>query len=343
MRSFWPAWLSVLLGLLAFSTANAGSSTAVSLPLPAAPSIVRADGNIVAAAVPGNRNGRCAEIVLWKVGRAPVTIKTIVQCDNDGAGLDAVAELALGGQTVIWQETNGGNNLELSISKATLSRPKEQDVAYAENGGGAAGDPAGDWNGALVGHDSVLAYATFKQCDRAGGDYARPCAPNLPDRYAQRLHRIGGRVLAWGQDAIMPVWTDGRAILVRTLVDRRLVLFDSQGRVLRRHSADPNLAEAVFEGNQLVTLTLTHLAVWDLRRNEVIRTIPLVRRLRVLEDLDGGVAVLGYRGTTTLVRLSDGRRAAFAHAANAQLEPQGLYFADGRTLRFVPRSAIRFG
>ena len=90
-------------------------------------------------------------------------------------------------------------------------------------------------------------------------------------------------------------------------------------------------------------MTLTSLAVWDLRRDEVTRTIPLVRKLRVLEDLDGGVAVLGYRGTTQLVRLADGRRATFAQAANAQLEPQGLYFADGRTLRFVPRAQIRFG
>ena len=128
-----------------------------------------------------------------------------MQCDGDGVGLDSVDELALGGQTVAWQETNGGNNLELSISKATLTRPKEQEVSYVENGGGASGDPAGDWTGALVGHGNLLAYASWKQCDQVGGDYARPCSPSRPDWYAQRLRRIGGRVLAWGPDAILPL------------------------------------------------------------------------------------------------------------------------------------------
>ena len=338
MPSSWPAWLSPFLAAL--TVGIHGSSGSV--PLPAAPSIVRADGNLVAAVVPGDRTGRCTEIVLWRIGRAPVVIRTIAQCDADGVGLDAVADLALAGQTALWQETNGGNNLELIVNKATLTRPKAQEVSYVENGGGAAGDPAGDWTGALVGHGSLLAYASWKQCDRAGGDYARHCSPSLPDWYAQRLHWVGGRVLAWGSDAILPIWTDGKAILVRHL-DQTLVLFDSHGRVLWRHSAVRGLVGAVFQGSRLVTMTLTSLAVWDLRRDEVIRTIPLVRKLRVLEDLDGGVAVLGYRGTTQLVSLADGRRATFPHAANAQLEPQGLYFADGRTLRFVPRAQIRFG
>ncbi len=337
----WPAWASSCF-LLLLAVPAAHSTTALSLPLPAAPAIVRADGNIVAAAVPGNRKGRCAEIVLWRVGGRAKTIQTIAQCNDDGVGLDAIDQLALGGQTVLWQETNGGNNLELAISKATLTRPKAQTVSYVENGGGAAGDPAGDWTGALVGHGSLLAYASWKQCDRAGGDSTRPCSASRPDRYAQRLHRIGGRVLAWGQDAILPIWTDGKATLVHTL-DQALVLFDSAGRMLWRHSAAPSLVGAVFQGSQLVTLTSTALAVWDLHRNEVIRTIPLVRGLRVLEDLDGGVAVLGFHGTTTLIRLADGRRAIFTHAANAQLEQQRLYFSDGRTLRFVPRPAIRFG
>src|SRR5581483_863684 len=135
--------------------------------------------------------------------------RTIAQCADDGVGLDSVDGLALGGQTVLWQETNGGNNLELIVHKATLARPKAQDVSYVENGGGAADDPAGDWTGALVGHGSLLAYASWKQCDRAGGDYARVCAAGLPDIYAQRLRRVGGRVLLWGADAVSPLWTDG--------------------------------------------------------------------------------------------------------------------------------------
>jgi hypothetical protein len=322
--------------------ASAGSSTGAALSLPAPPSIVRADGNVVAAVVPGNRKGRCAEIVLWPMGRAAKTIKTIVQCDADGAGLDAVVDLALGGQTALWQETNGGNNLELSVSKATLTHPKEQEVSYVENGGGAAGDTAGDWTGSLVGHGSLLAYESWKECDRVGGDYARPCSQDRPDLYAQRLHRVGGRVLVFGPESFFPVWTDGHAILIWH-ADKTLVLVDSGGRVLWRHVAVPGLIGAAFQGSQLVGLTRKALVIWSLPDIEPRRTIPLVAAKRVLEDLDGGVAVLGRKGTTELVRLSDSRRATLAHAAHAQLEPKGLYFADGRTLRFVPRSSIRFG
>jgi hypothetical protein len=341
VRFSWPAFASVVLGA-AVAVGFASGSPATSLTLRAAPGILSADGNLVAAAVPGDRKGHCAQIVLWRPGRAPVTIKTIVQCDNDGVGLDSVDELALGAQTVAWQETNGGNNLELSISKATLTRPKEQEVSYVENGGGAADDPAGDWTGALVGHGSLLAYASWKQCDQAGGDYARSCSSSLPDLYAQRLHRIGGRVLLWGPDAIFPIWTDGHAILVHH-VDGTLVLVDSSGRVVWRHSAVRGLLGAAFQGSQLVTLTRTGLAVWKLPGDTPARTFPLAAGRRVLEDLDGGVAVLGSHGTAHLIRLSDGRGVTFAHAAHAQLEPQGLFFADGRTLRFLPRSGIRFG
>ena len=343
MRSSWPAWLSVVVGAAVAAGVASGSTSSYSLALRAVPGLVRADGDLVAAALPGDRNGHCAEIVLWRPGHRAVTIKTIVQCDNDGAGLDSIDGLALGGQTVAWEETNGGNNLELSISKATPARPKEQAVSYVENGGGAAGDPAGDWTGALVGHGGLLAYASWKQCDQSGSGYARPCVPGRPDWYAQRLRRIGGGVLAWGPDAILPIWTDGKAILVRHL-DQTLVLFDSAGRVLWRHSAVPGLESAVFQGSELVTLAGRELAVWRLPAQAPVRSFLLPPGPRaVLEDVDGGVAVLGSNGTTHLVRLSDGAGATFTHAANAQLEPQGLYFSDGRTLRFVLRGAIRFG
>ena len=252
-----------------------------------------------------------------------------------------MADLALGGQTVLWQETNGGNNLELSISKATLTRPKEREVSYVENGGGAAGDPAGDWTGSLVGHRGLLAYESWKECDRAGGDYARQCSQGRPDLYAQRLHRVGGRLPVFGPDAFFPVWTDGHAILIWH-ADKTLVLVDSNGRVLWRHSAVPGLVGAVFQGSQLVTLTRSALSMWRLPRNEPVRTFPLAPRRRVLEDLDGGVAVLGSSGTTHLIRLSDGRGATFMHAAHAQLEPQGLIFASGPGFGSSPgrRSAL---
>jgi hypothetical protein len=58
VRSFWPAWASALLAILAPGASSAHSSGVAALPLPAGPSFVRADGNLAAAAVPGNRQIR---------------------------------------------------------------------------------------------------------------------------------------------------------------------------------------------------------------------------------------------------------------------------------------------
>ncbi len=335
----WPVSLSAA-AALAFLAHSAAPSP--SLALAAAPSIVRADGNVAAAVVPGNRKGRCAQIVLWRVGGKPVTIKTIDQCSNDGIGLDKVVDLALAGQRVAFQEMNGGNNLEMIVSTATLARPKPKLVSYVENGGGAAGDPAGQYNGDLVGHGSMLAYATWTQCDVPGGGYARDCKKGLPDIYDQELHRIGDGVLLSGAPVLHPVWTWGDAVLIRH-ADNSLLLVDSGGRTLEVYRPVPGLVGAVFQGLQLVTLTKTALTVWNARTGAKVRTFALAPASRVLEDLDGGIAVLGSHGTTHLIRLADGRGLTFTHAAHAQLEPAGLYYADGRTLRFLPRSRIRFG
>jgi hypothetical protein len=336
----WPASLSAV-AALAF-VAHAAAASSPSLTLAAAPTFVRADGNVIAAVVPGNRKGRCAQIVLWRVGGKPVTIKTIDQCSNDGIGLDKVVDLALAGPRVAFQETNGGNNLEMIVSTATLAQPKPKVVSYVENGGGAAGDPAGDYNGDLVGHGNLLAYATWTLCDSPGGGYARDCKTGLPDIYNQKLHRIGGGVLLTGSDALHPLWSDGNAIIVRH-ADNVLELVDAQGKPIRTFPAAPGLTGAVFQGSQVVTLTKTALTLWSAQTGAKVRTFTFAPAARVLEDVDGGIAVLGLKGATHLIRLADGRGVTFTHAAHAQLEPAGLYFADGRILRLVPRSRIRFG
>src|SRR5262249_33396355 len=162
----------------------------------------------------------------------------------------------------------------LSVRKATLASPKPRDVSYVENGGGAAGDPAGDWTGSLVGHGSLLAYVSWTECDQAGAGYAHECTPGLPELYHGAMHpnRVG--VMQGGSDVLRPVWTDGRAILVRH-ADDTLVLFDAKGRVAHRFAAVPGLAGAVFEGARLVTLTSTALTVWNARTGARVRSFAL--------------------------------------------------------------------
>jgi len=327
---------ALLAGLAALAAPAASSPT-----LPAAPSIVRADGRVVAALVPGNGT-RCAQIVLWRLGHAPQTVRTHSQCGDQGVLPERVTDLALAGTTVAWQETGGGNNREYAVYEASLERPTPVLRSYAENGSGAAGNPGGKYTGDLAGHGGLIVYASWTHCDWAGEGYARQCSKKLPDVYAQTLKRIGGGVLRQGPDVLDPVWVDAGRVLIRH-PDGSLLLLD--GPIARTFPATAGLLGAVVQGRQLVTLTRTALAVYDTETARLVRSLRLAPAVRTLEDLQGGIAVLGRSGTTHLVRLSDGKGVTYTRAAHAQLEPAGLTYAAGRRLVFVPRGSVlrRFG
>jgi hypothetical protein len=327
--------------LAAVVVATGSGPRPASTSLPAAPSIVRSDGQVAAAVIPGNRRHRCARIVLWRVGHTPKTIRRLLQCTANGSPVlpDGVIGLALAGTTVAWQETTGGNHRELTIWKATLERPKPVLVAYAES---QPGSPGGAYNGDLAGHGGLIVYATWMHCDAEGTGGARQCAKGQPDVYAQTLKRLGGGVLRRGHDVLDPIWVDSGRVLIRH-ADGTLLLLD--GPVARSFPATPKLRGAAVEGRQLVTLTPDELAVYDTETAKRTRTIALLPAARVLEDVQSGIAVLGREGTTHLIRLGDGKGATFLRAAHAQLEPAGLFYASGKRLVFVPRTAVlrRFG
>jgi hypothetical protein len=317
---------ALLAGLAALAAPAASSPT-----LPAAPSIVRADGQVVAALVPGNGT-RCAQIVVWRLGHAPKTIRTHSQCGDRGVLPGRVSDLALAGTTVAWQETGGGNNREYVVYEASPERPTPVLKSYAENGSGAAGNPGGNYTGGLAGHGGLIVYASWTHCDPLDVGYARPCSTKLPDVYAQTLKRIGGGVLRRGPDVLDPVWVDAGRVLIRH-ADGSLLLLD--GPVARAFPATAGLLGAAVQGRQLVTLTRTALAVYDAQTAKLARSFRLAPAARTLEDLQGAIAVLGRSGTTHLVRLADGRGVTYPRAA-----PAGLAYASGRRLVFVPRAAV---
>src|SRR5580765_4134721 len=112
------AFFSALLAGLAL----AAPPQAATVRLAAQPSIVRADGRTVAAVVPGNGRTRCAQIVIWRLGGLPHTIRTHVQCGQGGAIPDRITEPAISARDVAWQEVAGGNNLDSTIFRARLER-----------------------------------------------------------------------------------------------------------------------------------------------------------------------------------------------------------------------------
>lgn len=229
--------LLTVVGLPLF--AGAGSAAAPSRALPTADrvTLLAADGPLAAAVVRGNGHGRCTQIVLWRPGSRETTVRTQVGCGK-GTSLEGIAELALGGKRVLWQETNGGHNLELIVETATLGQRRDKTVSYVENGNGAAADPGGDYTGHLLADGPLLVFASWTRCDpytSEGAGYARPCKKAEPALYAGALHQVvAGKdtVLRRGDDMLFPVWADGGRILVQS-GDSKLLLLRSTGATLR--------------------------------------------------------------------------------------------------------------
>lgn len=337
--------LAALLAAVAGSSVSAPTQT---LPTAGPVSLLAADGALAAAVVPGNGHGRCTQIVLWKPGTAATTVTTGVGCGG-GTSLEGVAELALGGKRVLWQETNGGNNLELIVQTATLRRPVGTMVSYVENGNGAGGDPGGDYTGRVLADGPLLIFASWKRCDpyaSEGADYAAPCKTGEPALYASALHQVvGGKdtVLRRGDDLLSPVWVDGGRILVRG-PDSKLVLLRSTGAPLRTFDVGTDFGEAVFQGARLAVLRPTSLDVYDTGSGARVRSYPLSKKPRHLADLQSGIAVLVADGAVHLLRLDTGKGTTVVPRGggtiHAQLEPTGLFTSSAKELAFVPMATV---
>jgi hypothetical protein len=306
--------------------------------------LLAADGSLAAAVVEGDNKSRCTQVVLWRPGSKPVVIKTQVECDGGGP-LEGVDELALGDNRVLWEETNGGDNLELSVETATVAKPKTQDLSYVESGAGAAGDPGGDYTGNLLADGPLLVFASWTSCDPYGGGYGRPCQKGQPDDYNGVLHRVvNGKdtVLRSGDDVLYPIWVDGGRILVRN--GSKLTLLRTSGAALQTFDAGAGFQGAVFQGSNLVILRPTALDVYGTGTGTLIRTFHLKKAKRRLVDVQSGIAVLIGGGAVHLLRLDTGKGAGFTPTGGgtiqAQLEPTGLFMSSKTGLAFEPMARV---
>ena len=142
--------MRVLVALVAVSSvAFAGIAGATPPPAgtfrtAATPTLLAADGRLAAAVVPGNGHSRCTQVVLWRPGSKPVTVTTQVGC-GDGGPLEGVDGLALGGNRVLWEETNGGNNLELVVNTIDAGVARRFGELFEIDLGGASEIVAEDW------------------------------------------------------------------------------------------------------------------------------------------------------------------------------------------------------
>jgi len=293
--------------------------------------LLAADGN--RAAVSTRVKPGCGRIVVWSApGKTSISIRPgILGCAGDG-----VSQLALGGGQAAWIEQGGGNSLEMSVMAASLTSGTRKQVDFAANGDRAAGDPAGNWVGRLLGSGSLLAYNSWTQvCDRPQAEECGTRDPFLR-RANEKLVRItnGRRSVVAGGAGVYPLLAVGGGRLAVGTAGAVIVRAANGAEVAS--VADPagtTRAVAVSKARLAIERTLT-LDVYNTVTGAATKSLPLgaAASLRLV-DVNTRLALLSGPHRLVLVRLRDGNRIAFplgaggATLVGCRLTEAGLFYA----------------
>jgi hypothetical protein len=215
------------------------------------------------------------------------------------------------------------NYLTALVTGTPESRARE--LTYVDHhGGGYLGNLAGD--------GSLLVYNTWKEIGRAGAVKQ----PNLWRVAVQGRART--RLLLRGPNAVHVVAVDaGRIAVLRK--DGMLAILNERGKRMTAFRLGWKGVEAVrLTGSRVIVLRGTTVEVRDARRGTLTNRWPAARSIAgiSLEDAHGNFAVYTSGIAIHLLRLSDGRDRVLAIAkqagpANAELEPEGLYYSYNET------------
>ena len=200
----------------------------------------------------------------------------------------------------------------------------------------------------------MLAFTVDRTCDADGTANGRPddqCPPggDTGDVIAATVWRIGGRgrcpysvspgcthvLKADGERRVLAV--DARRIVVGT--ESGVDLITARGGLLREFPVE-DVSAASISAKRLALQSAAGIEIYDTNSGE--RTAHY--QAAHLEDLEGDILVTAAGSTVTLRRLGGNGRATRIHvggAAQARLEPPGLFVATRRRVTFTPMQEIR--
>jgi hypothetical protein len=354
------ALLAALAALLAPVAATAGTPGKAVLATAGRVITLAADATRVAVATRGR--GTCDRIVVWRP-LAGTSSSFAVDTNCPGAetsGGQFLAELALAGQRVAWVEAFQGNLQDLVLRTRLLGKPIHE-VAFAENGSGAAGSPEGDYVGKLFGDDSLIAYNTWSICIAYPAGFevdpppGPPCDEIVPPGespveivYDARLHRIGSAApIATGSASFPAVAV--QAGRVGVLEDESVEVIRASDGLTQTFPVALGAVDAAFFGETIVVLRGNSLEVLG------GPTYPFPNpggATPELTDLHGSTAVVVAGRKLHLVDLDSGELKTISvpgvGAIDAELEAAGLvysYSVTGKPKRgrVVFRSAASLG
>jgi hypothetical protein len=345
--------------LLTFAVAGIASVASAAPQKPASATIVMggrvvalaADGKRAALLVSGQRRWR---IVVWQPPNPRMIPIHTIGDPGCSRGCGPAGGLAIAGTRVAWDEANGGNTLETTVSAATLARRKEVSLGAGSwdsfgGGGDEAFGPTGD--------GKLLAFTVRVHCtdDPESGDPVCPPGREAGDVVSATVWRVSRRgrcpsyadyrplghcqrvARANGELAVLAV--DAGRIVAKTDHGVRLL---NAGGVRLRDLPVADVTDAALSGTRLALRVRDAFAIYDTSSGELVTSMPAQSTQDRLEDLDHGILVTAQRRTVTLRRLSDGKRATInaGGIAHAQLERPGLFVAGGRRVSFTPMAVV---
>ncbi len=320
---------------------------------------IAADGRRVAIAV---RNPRgCDQVVVWTAGtRAAQSLDSKTACA--GAAFHRISEVAIASTRVAWVAATGGNVEDQALEVARVGRPDVSVVARASNQGGAGGGLDGDWIGHLSGDGSLLVLNTWRQCSVRRPDGAAPCPAGgtragdliYTRQTLWKLQATSKVKVASGPEAFSVVSASGGRIAVQDPRDGGVSILDAAGRTVTAGAITAGSdAGTAYQGTEVVTLRGGTIQAYNASSGHLDASVSVAAGPPpVLRDLQDGLAVYVRGRQVHVVRLADGKDAAFVApgkgTVDAQIEPAGLSYAysvvRGRTrghVVFVPAADLQ--
>lgn len=345
-----------LVSAAALVTSGAATPKAATHTLATAGSVVAlsADGPRVAVATAGLARA-CDRVVLWNPSAFGQTTRWAAHTNCGGgrqtSGGQRLNEVALAGSRALWVESISGNNQELALWSATPGH-KPSMLAFATNGNGAGGDPAGDYLGRIHADGTLAAFNTWRVCPGIIGTIPPVCPPRTVAM--QTLWRVtpnGKAAIRRGPDTTYVAAVDAGRIAVQH-GNGSVTLFSAAGAPLTQIPVPSGrFAGVALNGKQLAVIRDGSLEIYSTATGALTKRIALLSTpAPTLRDLDAGLAVYTAGRTVHVVKVATGRNRAWATptaAVDAQLEKSGLSYAYNRAtgsargrVVFVPRAQV---
>jgi hypothetical protein len=317
------AILLVAFGVLSFVVSSSSGATRASyessIATPGLVTRVAADGRRVAV-MTTKIKGACGKVVVWNVRRVKTTsFKTGEGCPHADVAVIpfTVDQLALGDGQVAWIGSTGGNETEVLVYAASLATGVAREVDFrTHDSTSGEGDDAQH----LLGGGSVLAYNRLLGCvEGSNGGFS--CDVPLV-----RIHSLHATTITKGQTLAA---VGGARLAVTSTAGVALLRADGSRVASVADSVTPGTSIAAGSTRFAVASPRT-LDVYDAASGAKLSSIPRGTTASLeLTGVNTRLALLRGRGSTALIRLSDGKPVSLRlkGIVDARLTEAGLFYA----------------